>query len=238
MRVSFENAGQRIPGELALPEGEGPHPGVVLIPDVGGLSELYEEFAARLAGAGLVALALDKYSRGEEPDLSSLETTLKFLRELPDPQVLGDVQAAIDYLAARPETAGRAIGLMGFCVGGKYTILSACSLRGIAAAVPWYGMLRVAEIDAANPEHPLEAIPRLGCPLLAIFGEDDSLVPQTDVTELRRRAEASSRDVEIVVYPGAGHAFANSRRPDAYRPEAAEDAWRRTLGFFERHLRH
>ena len=235
MRIRFPNGADQIEGELQLPSGPGPHPAVVLIPDVGGLSELYVGFARKLADSGLAALALNLYSRGEQPDLSSLDTIFKFLRELPDPQVLSDVQAALDHLAQRPETQARALGVMGFCVGGQYTILAACSCRGLSAAVAWYGMLRVQEIDERNPEHPLDALPRLSCPLLGLFGEDDAIVPQPDVDELRRRGAGLPHPVEAVVYPGAGHAFANPGRPDAHRPEAAADAWARSLAFFHRH---
>ena len=161
MRVRFPNGPDQIEGELVLPPTEGSHPGIVLIPDVGGLSELYVGFAQRLAQAGFAALALNPYSRGEQPDLSNLEAIFKFLAELPDRQVLSDVQAALDYLTARPETRGRRLGVTGFCVGGQYTILAACSLRGLSAAVAWYGMLRVSRIDECNPEHPLDALPRL-----------------------------------------------------------------------------
>ncbi len=236
MRVTFPNGDQAIEAELALPRGPEARPGVVLIPDVGGLSALYESFAAKLAQEGFVALAINKYSRGERPDLSSLDATFKFLRELPDPQVLADVQAAIDHLAGRPEVGGRRIGLTGFCVGGQYTILAACSSRGLSAAVSWYGMLRVPQLNERNPEHPLDALARLGCPLLAHFGGEDAIVPQVDVAEFERRAAGLAHMVQTVVYPGAGHAFANPGRPDAFRPEAAEAAWRRTFAFLHEHL--
>ena len=235
MRIRFPNGADRIEAELQLPSGPGPHPGVVLIPDVGGLSELYVGFARKLADAGLAALALNLYSRGEQPDLSSLDAIFKFLRELPDGQVLSDVQVALDHLAQRRETQARPLAVMGFCVGGQYAILAACSCRGLSAAVAWYGMLRVQGIDERNPEHPLDALPRLSCPLLGLFGEDDAIVPQEDVVELRRRGESLRQPVEAVVYPGAGHAFANPGRPEAYRPQAAADAWARSLAFFRRH---
>ncbi|MFQ5515618.1 MAG: dienelactone hydrolase family protein [Myxococcota bacterium] len=236
MRVRFPSGDTLIRGELRLPSAPGTHPGVVLIPDVAGLSTIYEGFADRLAESGYVTLVLDKYSRGEKPDLSSLEAIFRFLRALPDSQVLGDVQAAIDHLAQLPETQGRAIGMTGFCVGGQYTMLAASSCRGLSAAVSWYGMLRVGALDECNPEHPLEALARLRCPLLAHFGADDAVVPLADVDELERRVRAHGWPVEVVIHAGAGHAFANPGRPDAYRAEAAEQAWRRMLEFFARHL--
>ena len=153
-----------------------------------------------------------------------------------DRQVLADLQAATDWLAARPETRGRALGITGFCMGGKYTILAACRCTGLRAAVPWYGMLTVGELDECNPEHPLDALSDLACPLLGLFGKDDPIVPLAEVERLEPAAAAAGQQVEVVVYPGAGHAFANDSRPDAYRPDAAADAWQRALAFLHRQL--
>lgn len=207
-----------------------------MIPDVRGLYDHYEAVARRLADAGFAALAVNLYARGESPDTSDMKQVFRFMRELPDPQVLGDLQAACDWLAVRAETSGRRVGITGFCMGGKYTVLAACRCTGFSAAVPWYGMLTVGEIDAQNPEHPLDATSDLGCPLLGLFGVEDPIVPLAEVEDLERRAPGLAHELEVVVYPGAGHAFANDTRPDAYRPDAAEDAWRRALAFLHRHL--
>jgi carboxymethylenebutenolidase len=236
LRVELPSGGDTINGVLALPGTDGPHPGVVVVPDVRGLYAHYEEVAQRLAENGFAALALNLYARGESPDTSDMEQVFRFMRELPDRQVLGDLQAATDWLAARPETRGRSIGITGFCMGGKYTILAACRCTGLRAAVAWYGMLSVGELDERNPEHPLDALAELRCPLLGLFGKDDPIVPLADVERLEQAAAGSCQQVEVVVYPGAGHAFANDSRPDAYRPEAAEDAWRRSLLFLHRVL--
>jgi carboxymethylenebutenolidase len=117
-------------------------------------------------------------------------------------------------------------------MGGKYTFLAAARCSGIAAAVPWYGMLRANALDAANPEHALDVVADFRCPILAFFGAEDALIPQHDVGELRQRAQQTGRELDAVVYTDAGHAFANESRPEAYRPEAADDAWRRALAFF------
>lgn len=236
MRVEFPSGPDTIAGAFYAPDTGGPHPGVVVIPDVRGLYDHYHAVARRLAAAGYAALALDLYAREGAPALPSMDAVFRFMQELPDRRVLGDVQAAIDWLAAREETRGRRIGLTGFCMGGKYVVLAACNVRGLSAAVAWYGMLRAPVIDANNPEHPLDALPRLTCPLLGLFGKEDPIVPVADVLELERRAASLSHEVETVVYPGAGHAFANDTRPEAYRADAAADAWSRALAFFGRHL--
>ena len=89
-------------------------------------------------------------------------------------------------------------------MGGKYADLAAVRCRGLSAVVSWYGMLRADAIDEANPEHALDALAQLRCPLLAFFGADDVLIPQKDVDELRSRARERALPVEIVVYDGGG----------------------------------
>jgi carboxymethylenebutenolidase len=97
-------------------------------------------------------------------------------------------------------------------------------------------MLRYAHHDERSPASPLDRAAHLGCPLLGLYGEEDALIPLEDVEAFRRAAAASGRSVEIRTYPGAGHAFFNDRRPDAYRPAAAADAWSHAVAFLARHL--
>jgi carboxymethylenebutenolidase len=236
VRIEFLSAGDPIEGALYAPEGPGPHPGVVIIPDVWGLYDHYHEVAKKVAANGFVALAINLYSREGSPDLPDMDAVFRFMKELPDRRVLQDIQAGVDALSAREEVGGRPVGIMGFCMGGKYTILAACTCQGLSAAVPWYGLLRVPEIDEQNPEHPLDALPRLTCPMLGLFGKEDSVVPLADVEEVERRTASSPHPVDVIVYPGAGHAFANDTRPQMYREDAARDGWSRAFTFLNNHL--
>jgi carboxymethylenebutenolidase len=88
-----------------------------------------------------------------------------------------------------------------------------------------------------KPRQPLDAIADLRCPLLAFFGAEDAFIPGGDVEDLGQRLAASTQPSDVVVYPGAGHAFLNDTRPEAYRPDAALDAWGRMVEFFRKHLR-
>ena len=237
MRVELPSGADTIAGELALPEGTASAPGVVILHDVWGLGDLYRGVGRRLAVAGYAALALDLYARGEKPGSpADMPGVMRFMHALPDRRVLGDVQAALDWLRERPEVAGRPVGLTGFCMGGKYTFLAASHCRGLAAAVAWYGMLRAPSLDRENPEHALDALEHVRCPVLGLFGAEDALIPGSDVDELRARAAKRRLPIEVVVYPNAGHAFANELRPETYRKPAADDGWRRALDFFAKHL--
>jgi carboxymethylenebutenolidase len=111
--------------------------------------------------------------------------------------------------------------------------------------VPFYGLLShqhgllhdPAGIDSARkPREPLAAAEDLTCPLLAFFGEEDEFVPLADVEVLRERLQKTQHATEVVVYPGAGHAFMNDTRPDAFRPAIAEQAWSRSVEFMRRQI--
>lgn len=221
-------------GFLVKPDA-GTHPGVVMIPDVWGLSDHYRDLAGRLAGEGFAVLAVDPYRRTGRPEIASPAEALAWIRSLSDPLVLETLQEGRELLA---EHAGGAIGVTGFCMGGQYAILGACECRGFSACVPFYGMLRYAEgLDPAlKPRSPLEALADLPCPLLGLYGEEDRLIPVADVRELEERLAGSGQPGEVRLYPGAGHAFMNETRPEMHRPEVARDAWPRMVGFFRQHL--
>ena len=228
-------------GHLETPDGPAPGApsgGVVLLPDVFGLADLYRELARRLAGEGFVALALEPWGGPV-----SIPDPGRFLRERSDPEMLERVQRAVDFVASQPGVG--ATGVLGFCIGGTYALLSSCALRGLSACVAFYGILSYdhgllhdpqGRDPARKPRDPIEAIPDLRCPALGLFGGRDEFVPEADVRTLVARAEAAGRDLEVHLYPGAGHAFLNETRPQAFRPDDARDAWGRAVAFLRREL--
>jgi carboxymethylenebutenolidase len=235
--VTYERAGTPLKAYAAWPSAPRRLPGLVLIPDVRGLAEHYRDVARRFAGEGFFTLAVDLYSREGAPELPDMAAVFRWIRQLPDPRVLADVGAGVGYLARRPEVEASAIGITGFCLGGQYALMAACVVPGLSACVSWYGMLRYAETDAVKPASPLDLAPELACPYLGLFGEEDAIIPLADVDALRTILTHEGKRFEIVTYPGAGHAFFNDTRADAYRPEAARNAWSRALDVFRRHLR-
>jgi carboxymethylenebutenolidase len=234
--LRFERDGDEIRGYAAGPSAPGPHPGLVLIPDVRGLFDHYRDVARRFAAEGFFTFAIDLYSREGAPELPDMPSVFTWIRNLPDRRVLADLAAAADFVATRPEVSGRSVGITGFCMGGQYALQAACTVARIDACVSWYGMLRYAENDDLKPASPLQLASQLGCPYLGLFGEEDGLIPLADVEELRSILTRERKDFEIVTYPGAGHAFFNDTRPDAYRAQAAADAWPRAVQFLRRHL--
>jgi carboxymethylenebutenolidase len=234
--LSFTRDGERLRGYAAWPRAGAPHPGLVVLHDVRGLSEHYRDVARRFAAEGFFTFALDLYSREDAPELPDMAAVFRWMRALPDGRVLGDVGAAVDFLAARSDVRADAIGITGFCMGGQYALMTACTVKRVAACVSWYGMLRYAETSELKPSSPLALAPRLGCPYLGLFGAEDAIIPLADVEELRAILTGEGKTFEIRIYPGAGHAFFNDTRPDAYRPDAAADGWARAVAFLHRHL--
>jgi len=224
-------------GMLGLPEAQ-PAPGVVLIPDVWGLGDLYRDFAGRLADAGFATVTLDLYRRAGRPELRGPEDAVAWVNRWPDGPVLEDVQAGIDLLAGHEAVGGRKVGVTGFCSGGAPALLAACTCRGISACVPFYGMLESPpDVDRTKkPRSALEAMPDLTCPVLGLYGDSDHLIPLEQIRRLEEGLAQSKHPGEVIVYPGAGHAFLNEKREATYRPEAARDAWSRMVAFFREQL--
>ena len=227
-------------GHLASARG-GASPGVVMIHDVWGLADHTRDLARRLAGEGFAVLAIDLYRRAPPAKIADPGA---WMRALSDPEVLADLGAARAFLAGVPESSGR-VGVLGFCMGGMYALMAACSGLGFEAGVPFYGLLShtrgllhdPAGLDPQRkPREPLAMARDLCCPLLAFYGDADEFVPLDEVRALERELARADAAAEIVVVAGAGHAFMNDTRPAAYRSEAAAAAWKRAVDFLRWHL--
>ncbi len=233
--VSFSRDGESIDAYLA-PAGSAGTAALVLIPDVHGLSDHYRDVARRFAAAGFTTLAIDLYTREGKPALADMDAIVAWMNALDDRRVLADLDAAAAYLGARDDIDARRVGITGFCMGGQYALMAACSSDGFAAAVSWYGMLRYAHTPAHKPASPLTLAADLRCPYLGLFGADDPIIPSADVEELRSILHSGGKTFAIEIYQGAGHAFFNDSRPETYRPEVAKRAWPRAVGFLRSHL--
>lgn len=236
-------SGDSINGYLAIPAepaDEHGRPGIVVIHHAGGLDAHTRDVTNRIANLGYVALGVDLFTRdGGPPPMDDVQAMMARLFAMSDATVLGDLEGAADLLRAREDCDGK-VGCIGFCMGGRYTLLLACSSNRLDAAVDCWGGF----IDAATPEDrstparpipPLELADRLSCPLMAAVGaEDHNPSPQIG-EQLRERAAASGQEVTVNVYEGAGHAFFADYRP-SYRPEPAAKLWEQIVPFFARHL--
>jgi carboxymethylenebutenolidase len=231
------HGGDRMEAYLATPLGDGPRGGIVVIHHMPGYDAGTKEIVRRFAVEGYAALCPNLYSReapGADPDDAA--ATVRAAGGVPDDRLVGDVAGASAYLKSLPGANGK-IGVIGYCSGGRHAFLAACSLP-LDAAVDCYGAFVVEDPPEGMPKHMrpiLNLAPRLSCPLLGLFGEDDKYPSPESVAALDAELTRLDKPHEFHIYPGAGHAFFSVDRP-AYRQEAAVDGWRRILAFFGTYL--
>jgi carboxymethylenebutenolidase len=221
--VEFMGNGDTVPGYLARPAAEGPFPGVVVIQEWWGLDHHIKDVVERLAREGFAALAPDLY-RGQvaaEPD-----DARKLAMELEQSKALIDIQSAVNYLIAQPFVQPKQAGVVGFCMGGGLSAMMASQGRQVGAVGVFYGGRGTYNDDTARAVH---------APILGIFGEADQSVPLDMIHANESKLREHGKTVEYVIYPAAPHAFFNDER-QSYRPEAAQDAWNRTLAWFRRYV--
>jgi carboxymethylenebutenolidase len=242
--LTFPGAGGTpINGYLARPAGgdsDIKRAAVIVIHEAGGLGEHIRDVTNRFANLGYVALGVDLYTReGSAPPIDDMQAIMARLFSIPDERVLGDLEGAADLLRAREDASGK-VGCIGFCMGGRYTLLLAGGSDRLDAAVDcWGGFIdKATPGELATPERPtppLELAPKLTCPLLAAVGDEDQNPSPELGARLRERAQESGWEVKVDVYEGAGHAFFADYRP-TYRPGPAAKLWQEIAPFFARHL--
>ncbi|MDA8356848.1 MAG: dienelactone hydrolase family protein [Actinomycetota bacterium] len=229
--------GDDIEAYLAQPEGQGKRGGVVVIHHMPGYDRATKEIVRRFAELGYDSMCPNLYSReapGASPDDAA--ATVRAAGGVPDDRLLGDVGGAAAYLRSLATSNGKA-GVIGFCSGGRQSVLAACNLE-LDAAVDCYG----AFVTGTPPEgFPLrvtnlvDQLPNLSCPLLGLFGADDQFPSPEQVKELEQILSAHGKQFEFHSYEGAGHAFFSPDRP-SYNVAAANDGWQRIAAFFATHL--
>ena len=214
------------------PEGK-PKGGIVLVQEAFGVNDHIEDVARRLAAEGWLTVAPHLFHRTGDPTFGydDMSVVAPHMQALTADGVLADIDAALDHLAGQGIPPER-IGVVGFCMGGTVTLVTAAR-RPVGAAVTFYGG-GVMEGRFGFPPLVEEAT-RLRAPWLGLYGDLDQGIPVEGVEQLRAAAASSGRETELIRYPEAGHGFHCDQR-DSYEPKSAQDAWARTLAWFDRHL--
>ncbi|HYC58608.1 MAG TPA: dienelactone hydrolase family protein [Thermoanaerobaculia bacterium] len=222
-RVEFPSNGHTCQGYLATPPDGRKGPAVVVIQEWWGLVDHIQDVVDRFAAEGFVAIAPDLY-HGQTT--KSPDDALKMLMELDAERAVKEIAGAGAYVLQQPECTSKQYGVVGFCMGGALAQYAATKdASNVGAAVSFYGGFKQVTPDWD----------KLQAAMLLIYGENDKGVPPEHGRELHAKLEKMGKNVELVIYPGADHAFFNDTRP-VHNPDAASDAWRRTLELFRRHL--
>jgi carboxymethylenebutenolidase len=231
------HGGEAVPAYVARPAEAGAFPGIIIVHGVHGLEEHLKDVARRLTVYGYAAIAPALLSREEflaRVEEQDVEQSVVWTRWRPDAQTIGDLAGAMTFLQQQPFVNDR-IGRIGFCSGGRAALVFACSTRGLRVFVNCYanGIVLPNEV---NPVPAIDRVQELSCPMLGLFGADDTNPSPADVEKLRQALERHGKPHEIVIYPRAAHAFFSDTRR-SYRPEASQMAWGRMLEWFSRHLK-
>jgi carboxymethylenebutenolidase len=204
-------------------------PGVVILPDVRGLFPFYIELAERFAQAGHPAIAIDYFGRtaGLGPRGEDFEY-MPHVEQTTTEQIQADAGAALATL--RERTGVRSVVSVGFCFGGRLSLLAGASSElGLDGVVSFYGSLGAGRLSHAAP---LDHAHEIRCPVLGLYGGADAGIPVEQVRELESRLADAGVPHELVIYPGAPHSFFD--RSFENHADACADAWRRVLGFMRR----
>lgn len=213
---------QPITGYLARPvDAMESLPGLIVIHEAWGLNDNIKRMTDRLAGEGYTALAVDMLGTVvETPEAARAQ-----VRSADPEQLKENLRQAYQYLTNTQRTP--MIGSIGWCFGGSWSLQTALLYpESLDAAVIYYGGNLVTDAETLEP---------LSMPILGIFGGNDDNPPPERVREFEATLNGLGKSAEIHIYEGADHAFANPSGT-RYNPEAAEDAWEKTIVFLNEHL--
>jgi carboxymethylenebutenolidase len=236
--VDMQVEGQPMEGYLTQPEAEGRHPAVIVIQEVWGVNSHIQSVTDRLPSQGYVGLAPAMFHREGRMTLGlheEMQTAMARLGQCTDAVIVADVKAAVSYLKAQPFVDPNRIGIVGFCFGGRVAYLSACTVPDLKASVAFYGGRILQPLGGSGPA-PIEQTANIQAPILGLFGETDQNPTPADVAKIAAELQKHGKSHEFHMYPGCGHGFHCDARA-SYRPEAAKDAWGKTLGWFEKYLK-
>jgi len=220
-KVEFPSNSHTCYGYFAAPKA-GKGPGVVVIQEWWGLVPHIEDIVERFAKEGFAAVAPDLYhgKTTKSPDEAG-----RMLMELDADRAEREIAGAGEWLLKQPACSSKKYGVVGFCMGGALAQYAGTKEPNAGAVVSFYGGFRKLQMDWKN----------LSGPILLIYGATDPNVKPDP--ELEKRLQSMGKNVQVVVYPGAGHAFFNDTRKEVYKPQASADAWKRTIDLFRSALK-
>jgi carboxymethylenebutenolidase len=229
--------GDEIEAYFARPTTPGPHGGVVVIHHMPGYDRSTKEIVRTFAVAGYDTICPNLHHR-YAPGAKATDAAAATMEAggVPDEQCIGDVRGAVDFLRELPTSNGK-VGVIGYCSGGRQSYIIACTVA-VDAAVDCYGGRVVASPDDLTPARPISPIdrtPDLRCPLLGLFGVEDTNPSPEQVAQIEAALAANGKTYEFHTFENAGHAFFTVDRPN-YRVDASREGWKLIWDFFGRYL--
>jgi carboxymethylenebutenolidase len=226
-------------GYYVTPIGSGPFPAVVVIMEAFGLNDYIKGVCDRLAQAGYAALAPDFY-QGASFKYTDSKGAIAKLKTLKDEVVMAQTGKGIEFLNQQKAVIPDGVGVIGFCMGGRFTFLAnAVHAKSVKAGVAYYGggiASPDGKADQLGRPDLLNKVDAIQAPIMFMYGSDDALIAADEHQRVALAMSKAKKSYSINVFSKAGHGFDSDRRDSYYAP-AAEEAWEMTLRFFDRHLR-
>ena len=221
-----------IPAYRAMPATGKNFPVALVVQEIFGVHEHIKDICRRFAKAGYLAVAPEMYARqGDVSSISNIQEIIsRVVSKVPDAQVMSDLDSTVVWAAKNGGNTNK-LGITGFCWGGRIVWMYAAHYPRLKAGVAWYGRL-VGDKNEMTPNYPVDVAANLKAPVLGLYGEKDGGIPPDTVEKMRAALKAANKKGEIIVYPGAQHAFNADYRP-SYSKKDAEDGWARLLKFFK-----
>jgi carboxymethylenebutenolidase len=238
-RVSIPVGAASMPAYLAKPKAPGPHPGVIVWMEIFGVNSHIRDVAERVAREGYVVVAPNFFHRTNATievgyDEAGMAAGIAEMGKLDADQMIADARATVAWLRARPDTTDK-IGVMGFCIGGHMTYLTAAE-TDVAAAASFYGGGIAAPKGPGGKPAPIHRTNQIRGRIVTLFGGKDAMIPDAQVNAIRSALAEHGIRHEVVVYEGADHGFFCDQRA-TYHEASAKDAWSRVKQLFASELR-
>jgi carboxymethylenebutenolidase len=225
---------EKIPAYRAMPAKGGPFAVVLVVQEIFGVHEHIKDVCRRFAKLGYMAIAPEMYARqGDVSKLKSIDEIRPIVAKVPDDQVMGDLDAAVEYATETGKGDVTRLGITGFCWGGRIVWLYAAHSKQVKAGVAWYGRL-VGDASDLTPKHPIDIAADLKAPVLGLYAGKDTGIPLDTVEKMREAVKKAKVPAEIIVYPDAQHGFHADYRP-SYNEADAKDGWNKLQAWFKTH---
>jgi carboxymethylenebutenolidase len=223
-------------GYYVYPKGKKSAPAVMVFMEAFGLNNHIKEVCDRLANAGYAVLAPDFY-HGATYAYTDMQNAIAKLKSLNDDTVMAEVGKGLEFLAKRKEITANKIGVMGFCMGGRFTFLAnAVHADKFKGAVAFYGSGIGNPNDQLGRKSLLDQVAVMKAPIMLIYGAEDKSILPEEHGRIATALSSAKKRYTLTVFPTAGHGFFSDRR-DSYVASAAKEAWQLTLNFFAENLK-
>ena len=223
MTVKYLSGKDTVSGYLAVPQGKGKFPALIVVHEWWGLTPWMKSNAENFAKKGYIALAVDLY-RGKVT--SDPKVAVELTKSLPQERAVEDLKAAYNYLNGMKQVNKKKIGSIGWCFGGGYSFQCALNLPQLTSCVICYGSL-------SGDQKVLKTI---HCPILGIYGNQDKVFSPDYVKVFENAADSAGLSIDVKSFDGMGHAFMNPQNKAGYNKAKADAAWKDIYAFLDKTL--